>query len=88
MFNCKKGFLKKVCVSNFLRLGTNLFVFLAMIHFFVRLLLMFADVNPRVMEVSQFLKFRSKAIVLVCTFLNYHSLIFRAAVSLIKFVVC
>jgi hypothetical protein len=45
---------------------------------------MFADVNPRVMEVSQFLKFPSKAIVLVCTFLNYHPLIFWAAVILIK----
>ncbi|CAK7326894.1 unnamed protein product [Dovyalis caffra] len=42
------------------------------------------DINPRVMDVSQFLKFRSKAIILVCTFLNYHSLMFGVAISLIK----
>ena len=36
------------------------------------------------MEVSQFVKFCSKAIILVCTFLNYHSHMFGAAVSLIK----
>ncbi|XP_061987511.1 uncharacterized protein LOC133706026 isoform X2 [Populus nigra] len=49
MFNCKKRFLKKVCVSNFLYC------------FFFSVLFFFCSTkqiknNPRVMEVSQFVK--------------------------------